>query len=142
MKCFVKHGQHLRNNIDTFSSLHSLCLQVIIDSQPPQLTVRGLPAVSMFTGRSTLNFKLNNNLLYYFIAPLFEEVGKNSFGVGFAKGNRIFNIKIIIIIIAPIFFKNGLETKSGFEMCFDIGSRYLGCWGQNTSPYAQGCDLS
>ena len=33
-------------------------------------------------------------------------------------------------------------AKSGFEMCFDIGSRHIGCWGQNTSPYAQGCDLS
>ena len=30
----------------------------------------------------------------------------------------------------------------GFEMCFDIGSRHLGCWGQNTSPHAQGCGLS
>ena len=29
------------------------------------------------------------------------------------------------------FFFNG--AKSGFEMCFDIGSRHLGCWGQNTS---------
>ena len=29
------------------------------------------------------------------------------------------------------FFQNG--AKSGFEMCFDIGSRHLGCWGQNTS---------
>ena len=27
-------------------------------------------------------------------------------------------------------------------MCFDIWSRHLGCWGQNTSPHAQGCDLS
>ena len=31
------------------------------------------------------------------------------------------------------FFQNGLQAKSGFEMCFDIGSRHLGCWGQNTS---------
>ena len=47
--------------------------------------------------------------------------------------------------IAPVFQKkiqNGLQAKSGFEMCFDIGSRHLRCWGQNTSPYAQGCDLS
>ena len=29
------------------------------------------------------------------------------------------------------FFQNG--AKSGFEMWFDIGSRHLGCWGQNTS---------
>ena len=29
------------------------------------------------------------------------------------------------------FFQNG--AKSGFEMCFDIGSRHHGCWGQNTS---------
>ena len=29
------------------------------------------------------------------------------------------------------FFQNG--AKSGFEMCFDIGSQHLGCWGQNTS---------
>ena len=33
--------------------------------------------------------------------------------------------------IAPLFCQNG--AKSGFEMCFDIGSRHLGCWGQNTS---------
>ena len=39
-------------------------------------------------------------------------------------------------------FQNGLQAKPGFEMCFDIGSRHLGCWGQNTSPYAQSCDLS
>ena len=26
-----------------------------------------------------------------------------------------------------------IKSKSGFEMCFDIGSRHLGCWGQNTS---------
>ena len=31
------------------------------------------------------------------------------------------------------FFQNGLQAKSGFEMCFDIGSRHLGCWGQHTS---------
>ena len=40
------------------------------------------------------------------------------------------------------FFQNGLQAKAGFEMCFDIGSRHFGCRGQNTSPYAQGCDLS
>ena len=40
--------------------------------------------------------------------------------------------------IAPPFFQNG--AKSGFEMCF--GPSTSGCWGQNTSPYAQGCDLS
>ena len=40
------------------------------------------------------------------------------------------------------FFQNGLQAKSGFEMCFDIGSRHLRCWGQNTSPHAHGCDLS
>ena len=45
------------------------------------------------------------------------------------------------ISIASLFcFQNG--AKSGFEMCFDIGSRHLGCWGQNTVPYAQGCYLS
>ena len=34
--------------------------------------------------------------------------------------------------IAPLFVKmNG--AKSGFEMCFDIGSQHLGYWGQNTS---------
>ena len=43
---------------------------------------------------------------------------------------------------APLFGQNGLQAKSGFEMCFDIGSQHLGCWGQNTPPYAQGCDLS
>jgi hypothetical protein len=37
------------------------------------------------------------------------------------------------------FFHNGVQAKSEFEMCFDIGSKH---WGQNTSPYAQGCDLS
>ena len=38
------------------------------------------------------------------------------------------------------FFQNGLQAKSefclqvksGFEMCFDIGSQHLGCWGQLT----------
>ena len=35
--------------------------------------------------------------------------------------------------IAPLVFQNGLQAKSGFEMCFDIGSQHLGCWGQNTS---------
>ena len=35
------------------------------------------------------------------------------------------------IYTTPLFFKNG--AKSGFEMCFDIGSRHLGCWGPNTS---------
>ena len=34
---------------------------------------------------------------------------------------------------APFFFQNGLQAKSGFEMCFDIESQHLGCWGQNTS---------
>ena len=29
------------------------------------------------------------------------------------------------------FCQNG--AKSGFEMCFDIGSQHLECWGQNTS---------
>ena len=38
----------------------------------------------------------------------------------------------------PLFF----GARSGFEMCFDIGSLHLGCWGRNTSPHAQGCDLS
>ena len=47
------------------------------------------------------------------------------------------------ILIAPsFFFPNDLQAKSGFEMCFDIGSQHFGCWGQNTSPYAQGCDPS
>ena len=31
------------------------------------------------------------------------------------------------------FFQNGLQAKSGFKMCFGIGSQHLGCWGQNTS---------
>ena len=44
---------------------------------------------------------------------------------------------------APPFFQNGLQAKSGFEMCFRPSTLCdLGCWGQNTSPYAQGCDLS
>ena len=42
----------------------------------------------------------------------------------------------------PLFFKMACTQKSGFEMCFDIGSQHLGCRGQNTSPYAQGCGLS
>ena len=46
------------------------------------------------------------------------------------------------LISRPLFCQNGLQAKPGFEMCFDIGSRHLGCWGQNTPPYAQGCDLS
>ena len=29
------------------------------------------------------------------------------------------------------FFQNGLQAKSGLEMCFDIGSRHLACWGQS-----------
>ena len=33
--------------------------------------------------------------------------------------------------IAPLVCHNG--AQSGFEMCFDIGSRHLGCCGQNTS---------
>ena len=32
----------------------------------------------------------------------------------------------------PCFVKSGLQAKSRFEMCFDIGSQHLGCWGQNT----------
>ena len=49
-------------------------------------------------------------------------------------------------IAPPFFFKdptsssttikgdqNGLQAKSGFEMCFDNGSQHLGCWGHNTS---------
>ena len=44
-----------------------------------------------------------------------------------------------IVTSRPFFSK---WRKSGFEMCFDIGSQHHGCWGQNTSPYAQGCDLS
>ena len=44
--------------------------------------------------------------------------------------------------VAPLCFKNGAKAKSGLKMCFDIGSLHLGCWGQNTPPYAQGCDLS
>ena len=38
-----------------------------------------------------------------------------------------------IITSPPPLFQNGLQVKSGFEMCFDIGSRHLGCWGQITS---------
>ena len=34
--------------------------------------------------------------------------------------------------LPPLFLINGLQAKSGFEMCFDIGSQHLGCWGQNT----------
>ena len=30
------------------------------------------------------------------------------------------------------FFQHSLQAKSGFEMCFDIGSQHLGCWGQST----------
>ena len=40
------------------------------------------------------------------------------------------------------FVSKFLQAKSGFGMCFDIGSQHLGCPGQNTSPHAQGCDLS
>ena len=40
------------------------------------------------------------------------------------------------------FFQNGLQSKTGCGVCFDIGSQHLGCLGQNTSPHAQGCDLS
>ena len=40
------------------------------------------------------------------------------------------------------FPQNGLQAKSGFEICFDIGSQHVGCWCENTSPHAQGCDLS
>ena len=29
--------------------------------------------------------------------------------------------------------QNGLQAKSGFEMCLDIGPRHIGCWDQNTS---------
>ena len=47
---------------------------------------------------------------------------------------------ISILTSPPPFFHNG--AKSGFEMWFDIGSQHLGCWGQNTSPHAHGCDLS
>ena len=38
-------------------------------------------------------------------------------------------VNLSILHHAP-FCQNG--AKSGFEMCFDIGSRHLGCWGQNT----------
>ena len=31
------------------------------------------------------------------------------------------------------FLNNVLQAKSGFEMCFDIGSQHIGCWSQNTS---------
>ena len=51
--------------------------------------------------------------------------------------SQISNLKFLL---RASFLQNG--AKSGFEMCFDIGSQHLGCWGQNTSPYAQGCDLS
>ena len=44
--------------------------------------------------------------------------------------------------LSHILNQNGLQATSGFEMWFDIGSQHLWCWGQNTSPYAQGCDLS
>ena len=32
--------------------------------------------------------------------------------------------------IAPPFFQNGLQAKSGFAMCFDIGPQHFRCWGQ------------
>ena len=31
------------------------------------------------------------------------------------------------------FMQNGLQAESGFEVCFDVGSQHLGCWGQTTS---------
>ena len=43
----------------------------------------------------------------------------------------------------PVNYSSNIApAKSGFEMCFDIGSQHVGCWGQNTPPHAQGCDLS
>ena len=33
----------------------------------------------------------------------------------------------------PLFFKNTMLPKSGFEMCFDIGSHHVGWWGHTTS---------
>ena len=39
--------------------------------------------------------------------------------------------RFLAFYIRAPFFQNG--AKSGFEMCFDIGSQHLGCWGQNTS---------
>ena len=32
-------------------------------------------------------------------------------------------------ILPPLpYFQNGLQAKTGFEMCFDIGSQHVGCW--------------
>ena len=61
----------------------------------------------------------------------------SSYLVAFAVGP---SISKIITSRPPFFFKRA--QRSGFETCFDIGSQHLGCRGQNTSPYAQGCDLS
>ena len=49
---------------------------------------------------------------------------------------RVRPVNLKFLNRAP-FFQNG--AKSGFEMCFDIGSPHLGCWGRNTSLYVQGC---
>ena len=44
-----------------------------------------------------------------------------------------------ILTSRPLFFKmaQNLDLR-----CVLYRSQHLGCWGQNTSPYAQGCDLS
>ena len=52
------------------------------------------------------------------------------FGFDPRAGQSITNYKIKMAQQAT---RNKQQATSGFEMCFDIGSRHLGCWGQNTS---------
>ena len=48
--------------------------------------------------------------------------------------------------IAPLCFKmackQNLDLRCVLAPAPKFWSQHLGCWGQNTSPYAQGCDLS
>ena len=92
--------------------------------------VKGLPArEDGHTGEAIAKTKEVAPLC--FTAQCAVEKMKNDYDI--EKIQRVYaTLKLYYEYRAPS-FHNGLQEKSGFEMCFDIGSRHLRCWGQNTS---------
>ena len=75
-----------------------------------------------------LNGWLHLDQLY--LAEMARELGKDDAEVKASQSQMVASAPTFF----NVFFQNDLQASTiWIEMCFDIGSQHLGCWGQNAS---------
>ena len=71
-----------------------------------------------------------SNYLTWVVRPMFRMVVKYIDPVSLVAARAS---PSQILTLRPMCVEMACKQNLEFEMCFDIGSQHLGCWGQNTS---------